>query len=104
MGEIGRLDKSSEDILVSFWETQVSSLPLQQHLARRILCNPATSTAVSTPFSSAGVIEVRRSRLNPGTVDALLILLMFMLVQVSRLEKIFSSGGRWVDESSIHVD
>ena len=66
---------SAEVNLLSFWEKQGQSFPRLQHLAKRILCVPATSAASERSFSAAGrVIEARRSRLNPDTVDAILFL------------------------------
>ena len=44
-------------------------------LARGVLCVPASSASSERAFSSAGrVLEARRNRLNPGTVDAILFL------------------------------
>lgn len=70
-----RIDGSAEENLLSFWEKQGQSFPRLQHLAKRILCIPATSAASERSFSAAGrFIEARRSRLNPDTVDAILFL------------------------------
>lgn len=64
-----------EDNLLSFWELHKSSFPLLAKVARMILCIPASSAASERVFSSAGrVLEARRNRLNPGTVDAILFL------------------------------
>lgn len=72
---IFQFEQSSEEDLLSFWEKQDRSFPKLQHLARRILCIPATSAASERSFSAAGrIIEARRNRLNPGTVDAILFL------------------------------
>ncbi|KAF1377848.1 hypothetical protein PFLUV_G00205000 [Perca fluviatilis] len=68
-------EESSEDNLLSFWEKQDRSFPRLRRLARRILCIPATSAASERSFSAAGrIMEARRNRLNPGTVDAILFL------------------------------
>ncbi|XP_044069250.1 zinc finger protein 618-like [Siniperca chuatsi] len=71
------LFEESEENLLSFWEKQDRSFPRLQHLARRILCIPATSAVSERSLSAAGcnsIIEARRNRLNPGTVDAILYL------------------------------
>ncbi len=69
-----QLDESSEEKLLLFWEKQDCLFPRLQHLARRILCIPASGASESS-FSTAGrVLEARRNRLNPGTVDAILFL------------------------------
>ena len=61
--------------LLAFWEKQGRSFPLLQQLAKRIFSVPATSAASERCFSAAGrIIEARRNRLNPGTVDAILFL------------------------------
>lgn len=66
--------QSAQEDLLSFWQAQ-NSFPQLQHLAKRILCIPSTSAASERSFSSAGrIIEARRSRLNPDTVDAILFL------------------------------
>ncbi|XP_041839735.1 E3 SUMO-protein ligase ZBED1-like [Melanotaenia boesemani] len=65
-----------EDLL-SFWESQSQpkAFPVLSKVARMILCIPATSASSERAFSSAGrVLESRRNRLNPGTVDAILFL------------------------------
>ncbi|XP_061746895.1 E3 SUMO-protein ligase ZBED1-like isoform X11 [Nerophis ophidion] len=70
-----RLDRSAEEHLLSFWRQQGQSFPRLQHLAKRLLCIPATIAASERSFSAAGrILEARRSRLNPGTVDAILFL------------------------------
>lgn len=70
-----QFEKSSEEDLLSFWKKQQHSFPRLQHLARRILCIPASSGASERSLSAAGSItEARRNRLNPGTVDAILFL------------------------------
>ncbi|KAL2094313.1 hypothetical protein ACEWY4_009032 [Coilia grayii] len=66
---------SVDENLLSFWKAQGQTFPRLQHLAKRILSIPATSAASERSFSAAGrVIEARRSRLNPDTVDAILFL------------------------------
>ena len=63
-----------EDIL-NFWQSQANAFPLLAKVAKIILCVPATSASSERTFSSAGrVLESRRNRLNPGTVDAILFL------------------------------
>ncbi|KAG7453638.1 Transposable element Hobo transposase [Solea senegalensis] len=63
------------DDLLSLWESQSKALPLLAKVTRMILCIPATSASSERMFSSAGrVLESRRNRLNPGTVDAILFL------------------------------
>ena len=65
-----------EDLL-SFWKLleQQGSYPMLTKVARMILCIPASSASSERVFSSAGrVLEARRNRLNPGTVDAILFL------------------------------
>lgn len=70
-----KLDDCDEDRLLEFWERQAPTFPRLRALARRILCVPASSAASERTFSSAGrVIEARRNRLNPGTVDSILFL------------------------------
>ena len=65
---------ASDENLLFFWEKQ-GRFPRLQQLAKRFLCIPATSAASERCFSAAGrVIEARRNRLNPGTVDAILYL------------------------------
>ncbi|KAL2101911.1 hypothetical protein ACEWY4_003672 [Coilia grayii] len=69
--DLGSVDEN----LLSFWKAQGQTFPRLQHLAKRILSIPATSAASERSFSAAGrVIEARRSRLNPDTVDAILFL------------------------------
>ena len=68
-------DDCDEDRLLEFWERQAHTFPRLRALARRILCVPASSAASECTFSSAGrVVEARRNRLNPETVDAILFL------------------------------
>ncbi|KAK7896630.1 hypothetical protein WMY93_021955 [Mugilogobius chulae] len=63
-----------EDIL-SFWQSQVQTFPKLAKVAKTILCIPASSASSERTFSSAGrVLESRRNKLNPGTVDAILFL------------------------------
>ena len=65
---------NGEDLL-SFWESQSKAFPLLAKVARLILCIPATSASSKPKFSAAGwVLEPRRNRLNPGTVDAIFFL------------------------------
>lgn len=49
-----RIDGSAEENLLSLWEKQGQSFPRLQHLAKRILCIPATSAASERSFSAAG--------------------------------------------------
>ena len=65
------------DDLLGFWGAQEKqgSFPMLTKVARMILCIPASSAASERAFSSAGrVLEARRNRLNPETVDAILFL------------------------------
>ncbi|XP_060794120.1 E3 SUMO-protein ligase ZBED1-like isoform X3 [Neoarius graeffei] len=68
------LDECNEDVL-GFWGAHCHDFPLMSMLARAVLCVPATSASSKRAFSSVGrVLEARRNRLNPGTVDAILFL------------------------------
>ena len=70
----GQFFWDGEDIL-KFWQSQSISFPVLSKLSKMILCIPATSASSERTFSSAGrVLESRRNRLNPGTVDAILFL------------------------------
>ena len=61
--------------LLKFWHDQSSTFPRLSMLARAILCVPASSASSERAFSTAGrVLEARRNRLNPGTVDSILFL------------------------------
>ena len=61
--------------LLKFWRNQSSTFPLLSMLARAVLCIPASSASSERAFSTAGrVLEARRNRLNPGTVDSILFL------------------------------
>ena len=67
------IDGSAVENRLSFWKKQHESR--LQHPAKRIVCIPATSAASKRSLSAAGhVIEARRSRLNPDTVDAIIFL------------------------------
>ena len=68
------LEECNEDLL-GFWRAHNHDFPLLSILARAVLCIPATSASSERAFSSAGrVLEARRNRLNPDTVDAILFL------------------------------
>lgn len=68
------LEECNEDVL-AFWRAHCQDFPLLSMLARAVLCVPATSASSERAFSSAGrVLEARRNRLNPGTVDSILFL------------------------------
>ncbi|KAL2088094.1 hypothetical protein ACEWY4_016922 [Coilia grayii] len=68
------LEECSENVL-GFWGAHSHDFPLLSMLARAVLCVPATSASSERAFSSAGrVLEARRNRLNPGTVDSILFL------------------------------
>ncbi|GAA6109549.1 E3 SUMO-protein ligase ZBED1-like [Tachysurus ichikawai] len=70
----GQFFWDGEDIL-SFWQLQSPAFPMLAKVSKMILCIPATSASSECTFSSAGrVLEARRNRLNPGTVDAILFL------------------------------
>ncbi|KAF0297603.1 putative AC transposase [Amphibalanus amphitrite] len=63
-----------QDIL-SYWRGKENELPLLAKVARSILAIPASNTSSERSFSVAGrVIEERRTRLAPDSVDALLFL------------------------------
>ncbi|RXN35979.1 zinc finger BED domain-containing 1-like protein [Labeo rohita] len=68
----GQFFWDGEDIL-SFWQSQSIAFPVLAKVSKMILCIPATSASSERTFSTAGrVLESRRNRLNPGTVDAIL--------------------------------
>lgn len=70
----GQFFWDGEDIL-TFWQSQSIAFPMLAKVSKMILCIPATSASSERTFSSAGrVLESRRNRLNPGTVDAILFL------------------------------
>lgn len=67
-------DDCHDDILV-FWKKYQRDYPSLSMLAKAVLCIPATSASSERTFSSAGrVLESRRNRLNPETVDSILFL------------------------------
>lgn len=70
----GQFFWDGEDIL-NFWQSQSIAFPVLAKVSKMILCIKATSASSERTFSSAGrVLESRRNRLNPGTVDAILFL------------------------------
>lgn len=63
-----------KDIL-ALWKDHQRDYPSLSVVAKAVLCIPATSASSERTFSSAGrVLEARRNRLNPGTVDSILFL------------------------------
>ena len=61
--------------ILSYWRGKQAELPLLAKVARNILAIPASNTSSERSFSVAGrVIEERRTRLAPSSVDALLFL------------------------------
>ena len=68
-------NQCQDDAILEFWQDQRLTFPLLSMLARAVLCVPASSASSERNFSSAGrVLEARRNRLNPGTVDSILFL------------------------------
>ena len=69
------VDQCQDDTVLQFWKDQRFTFPFLSMLARSVLCVPASSASSERAFSSAGrVLEARRNRLNPGTVDSILFL------------------------------
>ena len=61
--------------LLDWWQKNQNTYPKLAHLARQIFCVPASSSSSERVFSAAGrIIEERRTRLKPDTVDSLLFL------------------------------
>jgi len=90
----GYLFSDIQEHCLKFWAAQEPLLrakgPAGQALlavVRRYLAAPATSTAVERLFSVAGLIlEDRRNKLSPGTLDRLLFVRESLLLGTSKLE------------------
>lgn len=70
-----RTDHVSDKGLLQWWEKNTTRFPLMSHVARKVLCVPAASSASERNFSAAGfVLCGRRQQLSPDLVDCTLFL------------------------------
>ncbi|CAF1029914.1 unnamed protein product [Didymodactylos carnosus] len=73
-----KLRFSSEENVLLWWKKQETIYPQLRILAQLLLSIPASSVTAERIFSNTGrILEARRERLNPDSVDAILFLRNF---------------------------
>ncbi|CAL1410003.1 unnamed protein product [Linum trigynum] len=61
--------------VLGWWKFNGAKYPILQDIARDLLVVPVTSVASESAFSSGGrLLDPHRSRLDPATVEAMMIL------------------------------
>lgn len=70
-----KLELSSQQKVLQWWNSHQSQFPALSNLARYVLCIPATSAPSERAFSLCGrILEERRSVLKPSSVSDILFL------------------------------
>lgn len=70
-----KLESSSQQNILQWWNSNRSQFPALSNLARFVLCIPATSAPSERAFSLCGrILEERRSVLKPSSVNDILFL------------------------------